>query len=183
MGGLDLATRRWDTPEHRPDDPRRLANGKPYPPFHDAMVAVDGDAARVLACIARRRWHYATGETLPPVRVSADPWPESLEADSRPRDRHRRTAPPRREGRPARGREALHDMSDGARPHYTRTYFTPGRSGNELEARLERADGRRSRWTRCSATDGSGVRFKSLDAPDPGASRSGSTTRFQVYTS
>ena len=39
--------------EVRPDDPRRVIDGEPYPPFHDAMMAVDGDAARVLGRIAR----------------------------------------------------------------------------------------------------------------------------------
>ena len=49
VGGLDLTSRRWDSPDHRPDDPRRVAAGKPYPPFHDLFIAVDGDAARALA--------------------------------------------------------------------------------------------------------------------------------------
>ncbi len=46
VGGLDFTCRRWDTTAHDPGDPRRTAGGKPYPPFHDAMIAVDGDAAR-----------------------------------------------------------------------------------------------------------------------------------------
>jgi phosphatidylserine/phosphatidylglycerophosphate/cardiolipin synthase-like enzyme/uncharacterized membrane protein YdjX (TVP38/TMEM64 family) len=81
VGGLDLTCRRWDTPEHRPNDPRRTANGKPYPPFHDLMLALDGAAARTLADIARKRWHIATGETLRPVDVAGDPWPESFAPD------------------------------------------------------------------------------------------------------
>ena len=44
-GGIDLTLRRWDCGEHTPDDPRRLAGDKPYPPFHDTMMAVDGEAA------------------------------------------------------------------------------------------------------------------------------------------
>src|SRR5262245_49700691 len=47
-GGLDLTCRRWDSPEHKPDDPRRVENGKPYPPFHDVMMVVDGGTARAL---------------------------------------------------------------------------------------------------------------------------------------
>jgi phosphatidylserine/phosphatidylglycerophosphate/cardiolipin synthase-like enzyme len=31
-GGMDLAADRWDTPEHRADDPRRLMGDLPYPP-------------------------------------------------------------------------------------------------------------------------------------------------------
>lgn len=46
-GGLDLTLRRWDTPEHRSDDSRRRSpDGKPYEPFHDVQIAVDGAAAR-----------------------------------------------------------------------------------------------------------------------------------------
>ena len=78
VGGLDLTSRRWDSPEHRPDDPRRVALGKPYPPFHDLMIAVDGEAARAAAEIARKRWRAATGEALHPVATAGDPWPESL---------------------------------------------------------------------------------------------------------
>jgi phospholipase D1/2 len=81
VGGLDLTTRRWDTPEHRPDDPRRVAFGNPYPPFHDLMIAVDGEAAGHLAEIARKRWRTATGETLAPVQVAGDPWPPSFASD------------------------------------------------------------------------------------------------------
>jgi phospholipase D1/2 len=33
-GGIDLTKRRWDTPEHKPHDPRRKdPDGKPYEPF------------------------------------------------------------------------------------------------------------------------------------------------------
>jgi phosphatidylserine/phosphatidylglycerophosphate/cardiolipin synthase-like enzyme/uncharacterized membrane protein YdjX (TVP38/TMEM64 family) len=82
VGGLDLTARRWDTPEHRPDDPRRAAFGKPYPPFHDLMLAVEGAAARELGAIARTRWRVATGETLPAAQpVSRDPWPPCLRPD------------------------------------------------------------------------------------------------------
>jgi phosphatidylserine/phosphatidylglycerophosphate/cardiolipin synthase-like enzyme/uncharacterized membrane protein YdjX (TVP38/TMEM64 family) len=81
VGGLDLTLRRWDTPAHRSDDPRRVALGKPYPPFHDTMVMVDGHAARVLGDIARNRWRIATGEQLePPVRAQ-DPWPPDVVPD------------------------------------------------------------------------------------------------------
>src|SRR3954471_5681384 len=35
-GGLDLTMRRWDTSEHRPDNPDRIdASERTYPPFHD----------------------------------------------------------------------------------------------------------------------------------------------------
>jgi phosphatidylserine/phosphatidylglycerophosphate/cardiolipin synthase-like enzyme/uncharacterized membrane protein YdjX (TVP38/TMEM64 family) len=77
-GGLDLACKRWDTPGHAPHDPRRVAAGKPYPPFHDMMMLVDGEAALELARIVRGRWKRATGEPLRPVRVDHDPWPREV---------------------------------------------------------------------------------------------------------
>jgi phospholipase D1/2 len=81
VGGIDLTVRRWDSPEHAAREPRRVAYGKPYPPFHDLMVAVDGDAARALAAIARERWQDATGSRLKAVVPEIDPWPSDLDAD------------------------------------------------------------------------------------------------------
>jgi phospholipase D1/2 len=80
-GGLDLTCHRWDTSGHSPDDPHRVLDGKPYPPFHDTMIAVDGDAARELAAIARERWRSATGKDIPAKRVAHDPWPAELKPD------------------------------------------------------------------------------------------------------
>ncbi|MCC6533009.1 MAG: VTT domain-containing protein [Burkholderiales bacterium] len=78
-GGLDLTSKRWDTCEHAADDKRRSVEGTPYPPFHDAMIALDGDAARALGRLARDRWHRATGYVIPPARVHRDAWPDDLE--------------------------------------------------------------------------------------------------------
>lgn len=82
-GGIDFSFDRWDTAEHRDDDPRRLCpNGQPYGPRHDVMMMVDGDAARALSELARERWRCATGETLEPSpppgteRPDQDPWPD-----------------------------------------------------------------------------------------------------------
>src|SRR5262245_46408453 len=83
-GGLDLTLRRLDTPEHLGDDPRRVApDGRPYEPFHDVQIAVDGPAARALGELASERWRRATGETLEPVPRGPDPWPDALGADAR----------------------------------------------------------------------------------------------------
>jgi phosphatidylserine/phosphatidylglycerophosphate/cardiolipin synthase-like enzyme/uncharacterized membrane protein YdjX (TVP38/TMEM64 family) len=78
-GGLDLTLKRWDTCGHKADDPRRNVEGTPYPPFHDAMIAVDGDAARSLGRLARDRWHRATRYVIPPARPDRDAWPDDLE--------------------------------------------------------------------------------------------------------
>ena len=80
-GGQDLAVRRWDTSSHRPGDPARVFDGKAYPPNHDVMIAVSGEAARALAKIARNRWKKATGNDLPRATSSADPWPDELPVD------------------------------------------------------------------------------------------------------
>lgn len=81
-GGIDLSRWRWDTPEHKPDDPRRKdPNGKPYPPFHDMMMLVEGAVAKKLGDLARERWRLARGWKISPVHdVDGSPWPESVDA-------------------------------------------------------------------------------------------------------
>ncbi len=86
-GGLDLTARRWDTPEHRVEDPRRVDPwGAPYHPFHDVQIAVDGETAAALGRLARERWRRATGQTIasPPQHHRAGgyrAWPEGLNPD------------------------------------------------------------------------------------------------------
>jgi len=83
VGGLDLTRQRWDTPEHAAEDPRRIdPAGKPYGPFHDVQIAVEGEAAATLGELVRIRWQRATGQTLiPPPQRSEDPWPSNLPPD------------------------------------------------------------------------------------------------------
>ena len=81
VGGIDLSRWRWDTPEHAPDDPRRVdPNGKPYPPFHDIMIVVEGEVAARLGDLARERWRRAHGRKIKPVAATskASPWPASV---------------------------------------------------------------------------------------------------------
>lgn len=80
-GGLDLTKARWDTPEHRPDDPRRIdvAGTPPYRPFHDVMMLVEGQVASVLGELVRARWERATGRRArPAVGAPADLWPPGV---------------------------------------------------------------------------------------------------------
>lgn len=73
VGGIDLTAKRWDTNEHRIDDPRRIMpSGEPYEPVHDMQVALEGEAARLAGDIARRRWLFATDEAVPPNRAAAE---------------------------------------------------------------------------------------------------------------
>ena len=81
-GGLDLTNKRWDTRAHEANDPRRVHEGTPYPPFHDVMMAVDGEAARELGRVARSRWKASTGEELSEPQANSDPWPEELRVDA-----------------------------------------------------------------------------------------------------
>ena len=145
VGGIDLTVRRWDTSEHLPDDPRRTAYGKPYPPFHDLMVAVDGDAARALASIARERWQCATGRRLNPVSERADPWPQALSPDFTAIDIGiARTMPPRGEKGAVREVENLYlDMIASAKRsiYIENQYFTAPRIAAALERRLAEPDG------------------------------------------
>ena len=80
-GGIDMTTDRWDTPDHRDENPRRVRpNGQPYGPFHDVATMVDGEAARALGELARERWRRATGVRLrPPPPAVEDLWPAQIE--------------------------------------------------------------------------------------------------------
>ncbi len=82
VGGLDLTGKRWDTPEHRANDARRVdPYGRRYAPFHDLAVAVDGEAAAALGALARERWRRGTGKRLRVRAGSRIPWPAGVEPD------------------------------------------------------------------------------------------------------
>ena len=79
VGGIDLTVDRWDTRSHRHNEPHRTTpDDESCPPVHDAQLAVDADAAREVAAIARRRWTAATGEDLQPRPTNSSAWPAEL---------------------------------------------------------------------------------------------------------
>jgi phosphatidylserine/phosphatidylglycerophosphate/cardiolipin synthase-like enzyme len=81
-GGIDMTVDRWDTSEHLSHNEfRRDPDGRPHGPWHDVTVALDGDAARVVAGVAHDRWEAATGEQLAPLVDTDGPdiWPEDLD--------------------------------------------------------------------------------------------------------
>ena len=83
-GGLDLTRGRWDTQQHRADDPRReIVDGDPLPirPYHDVQMMVTGSAAAALGCLARERWRRATGKKLAVPENGVQLWPTGLEVD------------------------------------------------------------------------------------------------------
>ena len=145
-GGLDLTINRWDTPRHRARDPRRtLPSGRPYGPFHDVQMAVDGDAARDLAILFRRRWRRATGRSLRAPEAGRDPWPESLAPDLEGvRVAIARTLPAHRGRAEVREVERLYlDSIRAARRslYIENQYVTSTAIQEALAARLEEADG------------------------------------------
>lgn len=78
-GGIDMTAGRWDRREHLDDDPRRIGpNGRPHQPWHDATIACDGEAARILGDLARDRWAIACDERLQPSDAADPIWPEAL---------------------------------------------------------------------------------------------------------
>jgi phospholipase D1/2 len=146
LGGMDITNSRWDTPEHRAEDPRRVNPfGRSYRPFHDVQVAVSGEAARPLGDLARERWLRATGERIRPPRVENDPWPEDLEPDLTDVTVAIARTDPEWDGRPAILEvEALHlDAIAAARRSIfiENQYFTSGRIGTALAKRLREPDG------------------------------------------
>lgn len=84
-GGIDMATCRWDTPEHIEHDRRRLKpGGQLYTPWHDVTVMLEGEAAGALGTLARKRWDHAGGKPLASCTVqNGSAWPETLEAEFR----------------------------------------------------------------------------------------------------
>lgn len=160
-GGIDLTCRRWDTCAHSANDVHRVAQGTPYPPFHDLMMLVEGNAARALGDLVRERWLRATGEALQPAvrfphwpqpwrrpaAAAADvtPWPDSVEASVRDVNvAISRTEPPANGHAGVREVEALYvDMIASARNaiYIENQYFTADKVGDALEARLGEAEG------------------------------------------
>ena len=144
-GGLDLTNRRWDTPEHKPNDPKRVFDGKPYPPFHDVMIGVDGEAAEALARVARERWFNATGQRLRPVKAEGDPWPKELAVDVKDVTVSIAcTAPKTDESEGIRHVETLYlDMINRARDYIyiENQYFTSEKIGQAIARRLAEPDG------------------------------------------
>ena len=85
-GGIDITGSRWDTRDHKDEEPgrRRPFTGRAYEPWHDAIMAMDGEVASILGDLARVRWAAADGSNLPvPPRGDHDPWPSDLEPQFR----------------------------------------------------------------------------------------------------
>jgi phospholipase D1/2 len=144
-GGLDLTNKRWDTRDHKAEDPRRVFDKAPYPPFHDVMIAVDGAAAEALTRVAHERWRLATGETLTPAKGAKDVWPDELAVDLRDAEvAISRTVPPSDPVPGVREVYALYvDMIERAKDYIyiENQYFTSEKIGEALKASLAKPQG------------------------------------------
>lgn len=150
IGGMDLTVRRWDTPEHLAEDPRRIdCDGEPYPPVHDIQMAFDGRAAAAICAMAAERWRSATGEEPGPAMEHCDrpggPWPADLLPDFRDAPiAIARTEPAyggRREIRES-STQALDMISAAERSIYIEAqYLTAKTVGAALSRRLKEPDG------------------------------------------
>ena len=146
-GGIDVTGSRWDTRAHRDDEPgrRRPTTGRRYGPWHDAAMAVDGDAAAALGDLSRKRWRTACGIEVDPPAERADPWPDGLD----PQFRGSRIAIARTRGRngdqkEVREIEALFlDMIAAARRfvYVESQYFASRAIAQAIGRRLEEPDG------------------------------------------
>lgn len=146
VGGIDFASRRWDTPRHAVDDPRRVdTSGKRYPPFHDFQVAIEGQAAAAIGELARERWLRATGKKITQIKSAESPWPEGIAADlSDVEVAVARTDPGVDGAEPIREVEALHIAAIAAAQRYIyieNQYLTAGRLGEAIADSLRNQDG------------------------------------------
>jgi len=147
VGGIDLAKSRWDTPEHRARNPRRVDPlGRSYPPRHDVQMAVDGPAAAALGDLVRERWYRATGDRLkPPEKGDVDPWPPDLTADMKNvKVGVSRTEAVHEDREEIREVENLYFDAIAAAHRYIyieNQYFTSAKISDALAARLQEEDG------------------------------------------
>jgi phospholipase D1/2 len=145
VGGLDLTHGRWDTPEHRKEQPfRRDAQDRISRPNHDVQAIVDGPAARALGELCRDRWARLGKRTAPLANPFTDAWPSSVAPQLTELDvAIARTDPGWVTGQPVQEIRQLYlDAIAGARRslYLENQYFSSSVVGEALAARLSEAD-------------------------------------------
>jgi phosphatidylserine/phosphatidylglycerophosphate/cardiolipin synthase-like enzyme/uncharacterized membrane protein YdjX (TVP38/TMEM64 family) len=146
-GGMDLAEARWDTSEHRADEPRRVTSAnQPYRAYHDVQLMVDGAAAGALGDLVRERWRRATGRRIrAQSRRVRDLWTPDVKPDfERVSVAIARTEPAYEDRPTVREVEALY--LDGIRAarrfiYFENQYLTSASIGDALAAKLQEQDG------------------------------------------
>ena len=146
VGGIDFAATRWDTPEHAVQNAaRRTPDGRPYSPFHDAMLMVEGEPAKALHELVCERWRRATGKAPAHAHTGDDsPWPESVQPEFRDIDAGIARTEPAYEG--ASGvSEVKRLYLDGIAAargsvYFENQYFTAKAVSDAIEARLRGED-------------------------------------------
>ncbi len=145
-GGIDVTVGRWDTDEHRPDDPRRAdPGGTVRKPWHDVTTALGGPVAAALGDLARIRWKTACGDELEAPQGAAASWPEDLDVDLEDVDVGiARTKPEYRGEERVDEIERLYLAAIAAARktiYLESQYFASGALCRALEARMAEADG------------------------------------------
>lgn len=188
-GGIDITAERWDTSDHADEEPRRVGpNGKPYRPWHDATMALEGPIAAALGELARERWRCATDERLAPITGRSDCWPASLTADfSDIEAAISRTAPDYAPVEECREIEALYlDLIARARRfiYAESQYFASRKIAEAIEKRVAEPDGpeivlinpeQADGWLEQTAMDTARARlWRAIEKAD-------SQSRFRIY--
>ena len=144
-GGIDISARRWDTPRHLDDDPRRVGpDGQPHPPWHDATMMMQGPVAEHLSTLVRERWKVATQAELEPIEPCDQEWPAELDPMFRDVDiAIARTRAAYGDLPDVREIEALYlDMIAAAKRfiYFENQYFTSGKIAAAIALRMAEAD-------------------------------------------
>ena len=146
-GGIDLTGHRWDTSDHRLEEPaRKTIMGRPYGPYHEVQAMVSGPAATSLGVLARDRWRSIGYDHLPSIGTASDDlWPSAVSPDLTGVDvAISRTLPPSNGQPGVRECEALFldSIARAKRLIYIENqYFTDDTLASALAARLAEADG------------------------------------------
>lgn len=149
-GGCDVGPDRWDTTLHEDDNPRRLKRppDRYFDCRHETMALVDGEAARALGELFRRRWERSCGEILLPAPEEAggrELWPDEVPIAFRNAEVGlARSEPLWRHHREVRETERLHLASIAAANrliYMENQYFTSPIMAEAIAARLSERDG------------------------------------------
>lgn len=145
-GGIDISNARWDTSDHIDGDRRRrLPSGRPYGPWHDATMMMEGPIASALGELGRDRWRRATKASLAPVESGdASLWPDDLPVQFENVEvAIARTRAEYEEATEIREIEALYlDMIAAAKrfAYFENQYFTSAKLAAAIAKRLEEDD-------------------------------------------